>query len=347
MKPTAHCLPALAKLVLGSCLVMLLAGCESTPTIPLVTSSSSIPPSDPSDPCNREVQAFQGEANHFEKALGQAMGTAIQQGAVQMLQGLSMGDFSASRLNGSRLMNDMMSATLSGVTRGYLNSLAQSNDDTQYMLQRVNNDALADARRLDGVNGKIARLRDCRERQISRITSDYRQGKISAEQARGEFDQVQARVDRDNAFIGKLVNNSGARVATYQEASTFLATGTATRTLYAQKTGNVRVRASADSEKVGTISRGSPVEVIEQVPGNWYAIDYRGERRYLFASLLSSTPPATQARRSTAARRPAKSAKPQSGVERVARAQQTVVKNQQEFNEDLSNSIEEGKTVIG
>ncbi|MEE4377462.1 MAG: hypothetical protein V2J55_08110 [Candidatus Competibacteraceae bacterium] len=212
--------------------LLLLGGCAQTDFLnnAFLPGSSSFPGSDPSDTCNSQVQAFQGDVSYFQQPLftkvaGQNVGGLIDD--LGNIVGGLVTNPGGSRHSSAQLKQsivDFAGETLRDTTKGYLTNLAQQTGESpQGMYNRIDSDATSDSVRLNNVKRKITNLERCRQGQVSDISSRHRRGQISAREAKQEYQDVQNLVRRDNRFIEELVGQSGERVEVYAEADQYVA----------------------------------------------------------------------------------------------------------------------------
>lgn len=212
-------------------LTLVLTGCSSSgPLTSMLTpsaSSSIVPSSDPSDPCNSQVQAFQGTTSYFQQPLviEQEDYTRLASGLATAFSGAITGSKGSLEYNMQQALKEFAGAAVEKTTKSYLMQLGQQASDRQQILGRIDSDAAADSAKLSDLRQEIAGLQACRSRQVNDIESRYKRRQITAEQARVEYQQAQSLIDRDNRFIEQLVSRSGERVNTYVEADYVVATG--------------------------------------------------------------------------------------------------------------------------
>ena len=215
---------------LSLCTPVMITGCpDSHGIVDLLPAVSGFPASDPSDPCDPQVQALKSDYSFFgdplvEDAMANAANrlfrnllssTRIRYGTKKDTKEITLLDF----------YEELDKSSLSGSTKGYLSAVGQeSTGDYGRISSRVDRDATRDSAKLAAVSRKISALESCRQRQVNGIMKRRGRGKISRMEAVRELDAVQSIVRRDNRLIERIVGRSGERVEVYAEADRYVKT---------------------------------------------------------------------------------------------------------------------------
>jgi len=209
--------------LLASCAQMQEVSTEIGSAVSSTFTVSGFPESNPADSCNARVQALRSDFEYFNQplaskgaisVLSEGVGALFSGGSVQTAMSNAM----------QRFGQDLVNASLSRATQGYLGAVGeQNNGDYHAIFQQVSLDAGNDSSRLANVRTKVVRLESCRREQIGTVSRNYERQRISAAQARQEARQVQNWTRRDNQVIEKIVGESGERVDVYVEADQYVA----------------------------------------------------------------------------------------------------------------------------
>jgi hypothetical protein len=183
--------------------IVIVTGC-ATP----LSREDRIGPDDGSDGCRQYVVALDSTGNFFaEDMLKGAVAGAVAGGLVAALTGGSSQDIAKGALIGGAL----------GAIGGYYKSRMEQGRDQAVLA--INNDLAREGDELDKADTAANALVACRLDQRDRIRADYASRRISRDEARRRWSQLQQQVARDNTVMQMVAENIGKRQEEYQYAN--------------------------------------------------------------------------------------------------------------------------------
>jgi hypothetical protein len=249
------------------------------------------------DSCGAQRQSLKAFQDYFFASMIQ--GAAI--GAVGGgLAGLALGGNAQSAAIGAG------AGALLGGTVGYYSAKQKANSDPVALTNSVYQDVNHENGQIDGVSAAFNNLKDCRLRSAQAVKRDYRDKRISQEDAQAKLQVIKQRFLEDADFAAGLGKKMDERGGEYQTASEQIQTlpnaretsaprretaggGGGGSGLVANEAARVHEKADAASRQVGTVAQGVAVQPItdSDTPADWTHVQLsNGKSGYIVSRLL-------------------------------------------------------------
>lgn len=268
--------------------------------------------------CTAERQPFVQAQERFSERIWESAG-------VGALAGAGAGALAATVATGGDLTDVLAGALIGAVIGGlagavgsYLQQKEEQNLQRAELLQSIENDAIADGRKLTGLAASLNKLSNCRQTQIDNLVADAKASRVAKDIARSRLSAIEASVQDDNDLVAAVLDEVGERRAIYVEAAArtsgkdevvilgdsanysrndvvFLkAVENELDTLVARVRSNVRSEPNKTSKKIGVLEPGAEAQSKGLVADlQWYEIIYGDRVGYVFETLL--VPPGSEA----------------------------------------------------